>query len=91
MVANVRVAPFPHTCLLTVAGIAAVGFSQRQSQNRVASTYSILRLGSDLHGRRRRPRGIGTILTSVVHTSRRWGALAPQRKTRRFTGDRDNK
>ena len=39
MVANVRVAPFPHTCLLTVAGIAAVGFSQRQSQNRVASTY----------------------------------------------------
>jgi hypothetical protein len=36
IVANVRVAPFPPTYLLT--GIAAVGFSQRQSQNRVAST-----------------------------------------------------
>ena len=31
-------------------------------------------------------------LTKVIRrpcTSRRWGALAPQRKTRRFTGDRE--
>ena len=40
-------------------------------------------------------RGSTVCLTPPTHnrepydTSRRWGALAPQRKTRRFTGDRE--
>ena len=40
-------------------------------------------------GRPAVPRQPGTGIGVRLYSSRRWGALAPQRKTRRFTGDRE--